>query len=199
VKLCGTIIMSTFILLGFNAKDFAVVSLFSLCGVCMLLANKGAVKVCGGFIWTLLTLQTTVTLVLLAVWAAVTKQDFQLNMNEAKAWLPCALLFVGCLFTGLEVFKHISVSTFTVFRNLQNLLVAYLEWQLLGTVIPWTAVAALVGIVFGVVLYAMNDLSFSMPGYLLALAGILLHAAYNLMVRNVNNKIKLNKFSMSVY
>jgi GDP-mannose transporter len=167
--------------LGFNTKDIIAVTLISACGISMLLFNKGAVKVFP-YIWTLLTMQTVATLVLLGVWAVVTKQDFQLDKEDAKAWLPCALLFVGCLFTGLEVFTYISVSTLTVFRNLQNLLVAFLAYQLLGTVIPWTAVMALVGIVFGVVLYAMHDLSFSMPGYLLALAGILLHAAYNLMV-----------------
>jgi hypothetical protein len=82
-----------------------------------------------------------------------------------QTWFPAVLLFVGALEASLLALLYESATTLIVSRNLCTIVVAGLEYLLLGTRFSALSVTALLGILFGVISYGFNDATYSASGY----------------------------------
>ena len=113
--------------------------------------------------------QNGVTLLLLMLGMKVAPSTFAtpppVNAQVAGRWLPLVCLFVCMLTSSLLALKYVTAVTLIVLRNLTSLVVAALEYFYLGAAVSAVALASLIGMLFGAVLYGYNDVYVSSSGY----------------------------------
>ena len=186
-------------------------ALFVYCasGTLLTLANKLAVLALPAP-HALLVFQNGVTvLLLLALTHAVPEHVGgplpPLTWHALRTWLPLTLLFVGMLATSLLALLQVSAVTLIVFRNLGSLVTAFFERAVLGMEISTLSVTSLLGILLGVLLYALHDLQFSAVGYAWLTLNVACTAAFQIYVKGLivaqpkTGPGALGPFGMSYY
>lgn len=59
--------------------------------------------------------------------------DFRpLNRKDAVQWAPVSLLLIAMIYTGSKALQFLSVSMFTVFKNVTIIVIAFSEQRLFG-------------------------------------------------------------------
>jgi drug/metabolite transporter (DMT)-like permease len=128
-----------------------------------------------------------------------------LTLSAFKSWLPLTLLFVGMLGSSLLALQNVSSVTLIVFRNLCTLVVAFFERLVLGSEINTLAIFSLVGILCGAILYALNDIQFSIIGYAWLIVNVSCTAAFQIYVKSLISHLpkdgpgSLGPFGMSYF
>jgi GDP-nucleotide sugar transporter len=191
------------------AQIAAALALYCFVGTALTLVNKRAI-VSFPLPSALLVLQNGLTVALvkaltIAVPDRVGGALPPLSASILVDWLPLVLLFVGMLATSLLALLHVSAVTLIVTRNLCTLAVAGGERVFLGTTISELSVACLFGILFGAVLYALHDISFSLIGYSWLACNIVTTSAFQIRIKGLIAQQKekgydsLGPFGMSYF
>jgi GDP-mannose transporter len=95
------------------------------------------------------------------------------------------ILFKASLMVQLFALQNVSSVTLIVFRNLCTLVVAFFERLVLGSEINSLAAFSLVGILCGAFLYALNDIQFSVIGYVWLIVNVACTAAFQVYVKSL--------------
>jgi drug/metabolite transporter (DMT)-like permease len=159
---------------------------------------------------TLLLFQNGATVLLLLVITHIAPDRVggplpSLTLSAVHSWLPLTLLFVGMLGSSLLALQNVSSVTLIVFRNLCTLVVAFFERLILGSEINALGIFSLVGILFGAILYALNDIQFSIIGYAWLVVNVTCTAAFQIYVKSLISHLpkdgpgSLGPFGMSYF
>ena len=173
-----------------NIKVALTLLLYCVSGTLLTLVNKLAIIV---FPYTnmLLVLQNSVAVLLLLMHFYFFPLESQslpaLNIDILKIWIPVVLLFVTMLTSSLFALLYVSVPTLIVIRNLSTLVVAVLEYFILGNKIDALSIATLLGMIIGAIFYAMHDLTFSIQGYAWLCVNIIGTSVYQVYIKKVVN------------
>jgi drug/metabolite transporter (DMT)-like permease len=170
--------------------------LFSASSIAMILCNKAAI-ICYREAEGLLFLQTASTLVMILFFNRKIYQN--LSLSVAMKWTPCSCLFVLNLFSSLIALKYLGVHTFTLIRNVQPCLVAPLDAIIFQQWLSWSTWLYLLLILMGSVLYASQDLTFSIEGYLWGLVHIISMSVYLIRIKQLSTSHNLSSQTMSFY
>jgi drug/metabolite transporter (DMT)-like permease len=184
---------------GMNADQVSIVSkvlAFSLASVSMLLVNKAAVKACPN---TTLLMLSQNSLTLLIMWGyarcSVKIKDF----GHFKSWTPCAIIFCLNIYSSSQALQTVTVQTFSVFRNVNTLVTAFLEYITMGTSLEIASLLSIAMVIFGSIVYAWNDLDFNVQGYSWCIIHICSMACYSILVKKTNDSLNLTAQEMSLY
>jgi GDP-mannose transporter len=139
---------------------------------------------------SLLLFQNGATVLLLLLVTHITPDRFGgslplITFSVVRSWLPLTLLFVGMLGSSLLALQNVSSVTLIVFRNLCTLVVAFFERLFLGLEINSLAAISLVGILCGAFLYALNDIQFSVIGYIWLIVNVICTAIFQIYVKSL--------------
>lgn len=121
-----------------------------------------------------------------------------LDYETAKTWFPIALLLVAMITTGSKSLQHLPVALFTVFKNVTIVLIALYEQYVLGIRINFLMAVAFSAIIASSIMGAMNDLAFSLQGYLWMLSNCVVSAWFSLGIRATVKVVGFKDFD-SVY
>lgn len=170
--------------------------IFSALSVVMIVVNKGAIR-SFPFPSTLLLLQNTASVALLLCFERANRRGVQFDLQLAMAWAPCAALFCSNLFTSLSALHHVSVATFTVFRNVQPFLTAMAQWMVAPEeAMPLHCLGGLAIALLGAMIYAYNDLTVSFIGYAWSMLHIVSMTAYLLLVKHRGTQMTAAQMSL---
>ena len=178
-------------------------SIFFMCSsVFMILINKAVTTYSAIAVSILIFYQNLATLFILKCknW-----NTSEVNYTVLKHWLPCAFFFTINIYSSLQSLRYINVATFSIFRNMQPLLVfvittvvlnfsaAYIQdketlhkierIRVLNPTLDVNSLAFLSYIVLGTLIYAANDLEFCIEGYTWACIHILSMSLYSIAVK----------------
>lgn len=173
-----------------NIKVAFTLVLYCVSGTLLTLVNKLAIII---FPYTniLLVFQNGVSVILLLVYfyffPLESKSLPPVNIDILKIWTPVVLLFVTMLTSSLFALLYVSVPTLIVIRNLSTLVVAVLEYFILGNKIDVLSIATLFGMIIGAIFYAMHDLTFSIQGYVWLCVNIIGTSVYQVYIKKVVN------------
>ena len=180
--------------------------MYSSCSIGMVLANKGIsmsldedaranipAVACVMY-------QAIVAVVLVEFAKAMRWIDYPpFQMDIAKAWLPCNILFVSMLTTGFFALRFVSVPMVTIFKNMSNMVTVTGDYYLFSQPVSWLTVASVLVMVLGAVMSAFNDMEFNAYGYFWMIMNCLCTAAYSLYMRYATTNVKLTKWGMVYY
>ncbi|KAG0050879.1 GDP-mannose transporter into the lumen of the Golgi [Linnemannia elongata] len=123
----------------------------------------------------------------------------RLDPTEAKKWFPISLGLVAMIYTGSKSLQFLSISVYTIFKNLTIILIAYGEVLWFGSKVTPMMLLSFAVMVFSSVIAGWSDirlhslasgtsalsleLSSYNPGYLWMAANCLSSAAYVLYMR----------------
>lgn len=173
---------------------------YSISGVLLTLLNKVAIKLFP-YACLLLVIQNILTVLLLLAGSTFFRNALDrlpaITWATARQWAPLSCLFVAVLVSSLLALKDISAVTLVVLRNLKTLVVAVGERQVLRTRLAPRTVAALVGMLFGAIIYGASDLSFHARGYAWVGVNILASSTYQVYVKTLAKDADLTPLGMS--
>lgn len=167
---------------------------FAVSSIAMILINK-SIATLFPFMAFVLLFQNVGTIALLKVW----KPELTLQAQVARRWSPCALLFCTNIYTSLQALSLVSVPTFTVCRNLQPIITTMLDFIFRQEVSSLSNVCCLVVILIGAYIYAYNNISFHLTGYLWTMAHVVSMSFYTILVKRTINTYNMDSFEMSWY
>jgi len=152
-----------------------------------------------GFPNTLMTMQIVAGVLLLFVLRlfrivhipALKAKQFPLVVYPTVTWIMNVLI-------GLYALKMVNIPMFSTLRRLSMVFVMTMEW-LDGKVFSNRIVLAVVIIVFGSILSAVGDLTFSTLGYTLVFANNLMTALYLQSVKRALVSLNLNALQLYYY
>ncbi len=149
-----------------------------------------------------LFLQNAVTVALLLLFEYISPATtgvlkWPSNKGVLKRFLVLVVLFFGMLVSSLCALRYVTVSCLIVERNLVSLLVAILEYILLGTAISRECAFALCGIIVGAVLYGAADIGFSYIGYAWLTTNVVCTSAFQIYNKKMLTDIELSPFQFS--
>ncbi|KAF8002565.1 hypothetical protein OXX79_006066 [Metschnikowia pulcherrima] len=81
----------------------------------------------------------------------------QFNKDEARKWMPIALLLVAMIYTSSKALAYLSIPVYTIFKNLTIILIAYGEVLWFGGKVTTMALGAFLLMVFSSVLATYGD------------------------------------------
>lgn len=167
---------------------------FSLSSIVMILINK-YVATMFPYISVVILVQNIITLIFLKVWKPILKIDY----DVAKRWIPCVVLFCINIYSSLIALGHVSVPTFTVFRNLQPIISTLLDVFFRKEFTSLNNVICLAVIFFGAYVYAYGQIDFDTVGYTWIMIHIFSMSLYSIAVKCSINSYNLHSYEMSFY
>ena len=182
-----------------NAGPISIVSkvlAFSLASISMLLVNKAAVKACPN---TTLLMLSQNSLTLLIIWGFARCSIKIKDRDHVKSWTPCAIIFCLNIYSSSQALRTVTVQTFSVFRNVNTLITAVLEYITMGTPLEVASLLSIAMVIFGSIVYAWNDLDFNTEGYFWCILHICSMACYSILVKKTNDSLNLTAQEMSLY
>jgi GDP-mannose transporter len=118
-------------LFGTSNSFASAIPILAYCGssILMTLTNKGVLS---GFGFTmnflLLAIQCLAVVCLLEVFRLLgLVQHRPFRLAEAKTWFPVSVLLALMIYTGSKAVQYLSISLFTVFKNMTIIAIAYAE------------------------------------------------------------------------
>ena len=121
------------------------------------------------------------------------------QVDIAKKWLPCNILFVSMLCTGFMALRFVSVPMVTIFKNMSNLITVTGDYLIFGQPISWLTIISVLIMVLGAVMSAFNDIEFDSYGYFWMVANCICTASYSLYMRYATTNVILSKWGMVFY
>lgn len=106
----------------------------------------------------LLAVQSTVCIFTIATLKSlnlITYREF--NKDEARKWMPIALLLVAMIYTGSKALAYLSIPVYTIFKNLTIILIAYGEVLWFGGKVTTMTLGSFLLMVFSSVLATYGD------------------------------------------
>ena len=171
---------------------------FTASSISMLLINKCAFTG-SSFNAGIIFLQNLFTLLLaMCLCRCSSSFHFEPSVHKFRIWLPCVSLFVGTIIFSAWAISLINVPTFSVFRNSSSLVVAALEYFLLGKAISRIQGVFLVLLLAASLCYGWNDILFSFSGYCFAMLHVVCIAFYSVTVKRLNVEFS-SSLEMSIY
>ncbi|CUG87820.1 GDP-mannose transporter, putative [Bodo saltans] len=172
---------------------------FAVWSVGMMLGNKLAVTALP-LPCTLVIIQALGTIALLGFFRSNLEG---IRIDIAKQWLPIAVLFTLMLFTSLQSFVYVNVSTVLIFRNVGAIFTTIVEYFVRGEKVTAEIVASEIMIVLGAVMYGWGTANFSWTGFWWIMANVAAQVAYGVLVKHHMDKKphfkEMSKFTMSLY
>ncbi|OUS45350.1 integral membrane family protein [Ostreococcus tauri] len=181
-----------------SARVVGIIVLYCLIGSSLSVMNKVAVTYIPAANFILLC-QFVATSVLLKVahWMGLVTVE-PLTKEIAVAFLPLAISFFALLLAGMEVMQRAPLETFIAVKSLTPVAFSINEYLFLGRALPTPkSLLALVGIVFGAVMYVNLDIFSSRTAYAFCLLFIVAAVSEGLIAKHTIDKIKLNNWSRS--
>jgi len=190
-----------------NVKSISACTMYSLCSVSMVLANK--------CLTTSFQQQNSDPIdinILIVIFQAIIAvlcvegsktvgwvEYPNFDLKTARQWAPVNIFFCGMLFTGMASLQYNSVPMVTIFKNVANIVIAIGDYYCYGN-----AVTTMIMISFGVTLWgaifaAWNDISITIIGLFWMTMNCLCTAGYVLYLKHATNHVKLSKFGMVFY
>lgn len=106
----------------------------------------------------LLAVQATVCIATIGTLKALNVINYrQFNSDEAKKWLPIAVLLVLMIYTSSMALRFLSIPVYTIFKNLTIILIAYGEVLWFGGKVTHMALGSFLLMVFSSVLATYGD------------------------------------------
>ncbi|CUG87028.1 GDP-mannose transporter, putative [Bodo saltans] len=172
---------------------------FAVASVGMMLGNKLAVTALP-LPCTVIIIQALGTIALLGLFRSNLEG---IRIDIAKQWLPIAALFTLMIFTSLQSFVYVNVSTVLIFRNVGAIFTSIVEYFVRGEKVTAEIVASEIMIVLGAVMYGWGTANFSWTGFWWIMANIAAQVAYGVLVKHHMDKKphfkEMSKFTMSLY
>lgn len=113
-----------------------------------------------------------------------------LRWEMVKIWTPVNFVFVAMNVTGFYALRSIGAGTFTVLKNLSNVLIIAGDAYLFGKSYTWHVYACLGVMIFSAILGAWSDVSFNVEGYAWQLLNCIFTATYSLYLSSVIRKAR---------
>ena len=170
-----------------RSKTICILTIYCVSGSLLTVYNKAGIKIFP-FPNLLLVLQNLVTLMLLMINYYFSTVSFPpITLSIIKLWIPIVSLFIVMLLSSLCALTYVSVPTVIVIRNLSTLLVALLEYLILGDVSNGLSISAMLGMLLGAVFYALHDLTFSIQGYVWLSINVIGTSIYQVYIKKIIN------------
>lgn len=182
----------------------APISIFAYCflSILMTVTNKYVLL---GFSFNLnfflLAVQLLVCIATIAILKSLGVINYrQFNKDEAKKWMPIAVLLVAMIYTSLKALRFLSIPVYTIFKNLTIILIAYGEVIWFGGNVSLMSLGSFLLMVFSSVIAWYGDMDAAKDaqalqdlilGYLWMLLNCFSSAAFVLYMRK---RIKLTNF-----
>jgi len=155
--------------------------LFSVISIAMILINKGVATFFSSTMSGVLLLQNFATICLLRCFSI---NQLFFSRDIAYHWLPCSLFFCLNIFSSLKAMTYVNVPTFTLLRNLQPIIVVFLNLLAATESNPSSySVFYLCCILFGAYVYAYHDLAFDWNGYIWCFIHVMSMSFYAIAVK----------------
>lgn len=123
----------------------------------------------------------------------------ELNRKQVLQWLPLDVFFVTMLFTGFLSMTYLSIPMVTIFKNTNNIFVAFGDGLLFRNFPSRGVTASLLIMVVAAVMAGLNDLEFSFVGYMWTLANCVSSSGYVLYAQFVMRHTTLSTFGKVYY
>lgn len=152
----------------------------------------------------ILILQNTVTFALiwmLALAAPATVRSLRVESWGVifKQFVPATGLFCLMLVTSLKAFQSASIAAVVVQRNLISLVTAAAEYVFLKRGMNKLALASLVGILAGAIVFGAGDVEFDQLGYGWLLMNITASSAFQILNKKLVHGVELSSFGFSFF
>lgn len=122
------------------------------------------------------------------------------TIDNAKKFMPAALVFYLAIFTNTNLLRHANVDTFIVFRSCTPLLVALADTTFRKQPLPSKLTfGALLVILGGAVGYVANDSAFSLTAYSWALAYLVTITTEMVYIKHMVTNLGLNTWGFVLY
>lgn len=152
-----------------------------------------------GMNFFLLMMQSLVSVIFLRICKSLHLVKYRpLNRKDALSWLPVSLLLIAMIYTGSKSLQFLTVSMFTVFKNITIMFIALAERHFFYTRITPLMWCSFALIIASSVIGGFNDLTFNVAGYLWMTINCTISASYILFMRSVIKKVQFADFD-SVY
>jgi multidrug transporter EmrE-like cation transporter len=123
----------------------------------------------------------------------------RLEWTKAKFWLYVIISYIIMLSSSLNALGTVTVSTVTVFRNLNTLLIAFVEFQVFQVKHSKKAVWSLGIILLGFLLHSYQDLNFDWRGYFWLTINIPATCFYIIYVKKLVSVVSLSVMGRAYY
>ena len=91
----------------------------------------------------------------------------EVEYSKMRDFFPVAFAFLACIFANIKTLQFANVETFIVFRASTPLLIAVVEWAIMGRELPnLRSTIAMLTLVVGAVGYVLTDAHFVVTGYI---------------------------------
>ncbi|XP_013189429.2 UDP-sugar transporter UST74c [Amyelois transitella] len=122
-----------------------------------------------------------------------------LDSGVARRIWPLPLIYMGNMATGLGGTKELSLPMFTALRRFSILMTMILERLILGVRASWSVQSSVFAMVFGALLAAADDVTFSVSGYTLVLLNDAFTAANGVYMKKKLDAKDLGKYGLMYY
>ncbi|KAL9224474.1 hypothetical protein vseg_000502 [Gypsophila vaccaria] len=124
----------------------------------------------------------------------------QFTLDNAKKFMPAALVFYLAIFTNTNLLRHANVDTFIVFRSCTPLLVALADTlfrkQPLPSKLTFVSLVVILGGAFG---YVVTDSGFTLTAYSWALAYLVTITTEMVYIKHMVTNLGLNTWGFVLY
>jgi len=112
------------------------------------------------------------------------------DRKSAMQMLPNSVLFAVMVYSSTRAIKHLAVPMISVFRNFAPIAITLVEWLWMKERKPSAGVLfSMALLILGAIIAAVNDLAFTVEGYLWMLTNVVANVAHLIVLR----KLKLNR------
>eukprot|EP00277_Geminigera_cryophila_P015214 CAMPEP_0179447976 /NCGR_PEP_ID=MMETSP0799-20121207/31769_1 /TAXON_ID=46947 /ORGANISM="Geminigera cryophila, Strain CCMP2564" /LENGTH=483 /DNA_ID=CAMNT_0021239251 /DNA_START=217 /DNA_END=1669 /DNA_ORIENTATION=- len=112
------------------------------------------------------------------------------DFKSAMLMLPNSALFAIMVYSSTRAIKHLAVPMISVFRNFAPITITLVEWLWMKERKPNNGVLfSMALLIVGAMIAAVNDLAFTVEGYLWMLTNVVSNVAHLIVLR----KLKLNR------
>lgn len=172
-----------------SSSAVVAVLVYVMCSSTMLVVNKAAMNALP-FSNTVSALQTGVGAVLLYACRAggVIEQFPTPNASKIGMWCPVVLVWIIPIALNMAAMRYLTVETLMMFRSVTIVLVAIGDYAILGNSLSRRQQMACLVISIGGVIYASNDISFNVVGYLWGVS-----YSFAMLVNSIYTKFAFNQ------
>ncbi|KAJ8534931.1 hypothetical protein K7X08_016659 [Anisodus acutangulus] len=173
---------------------------YALCSSLLAVINKFAITNFNypGLLTALQYLTSTLGVWLLGKFGLLHYDPF--TLENAKKFLPAALVFYLAIFTNTNLLRHANVDTFIVFRSCTPLLVAVADTSFRKQPCPSKLTfLSLVIILGGAVGYVATDSGFTLTAYSWALAYLIIITTEMVYIKHMVTNLGLNTWGFVLY
>lgn len=184
-----------------NSTAFFSTIIWSVCSISMILVNK-LILTTFNFQFNILLLlyQNGLCVAVMYFARALSLVEFEsLDWEKSKHWFPLDVSFVLMLYTGTFSLKYLSVPMVTVFKNSNNIVITFFDFLIYGNLISKGTMASLALMLVAAFLASVEDLEFSLVGYIWTLLNCLTNTAFVLYMPRAMSKSKLSPLGRVYY